>query len=105
MQFKKIYYLVKEILTGFPKTRDSDKELLWAVWQREGKVKWEKLDHTDFLTATTPESVTRARRKVQQLNVSLRATVATQRKRKEKQQTKGKYIYSENSCVFVPDNE
>lgn len=77
MEKVKTFDLVKSILENDPNTRDDDFELIWYV-AREFEltrctftntiVEWRKRKLPSF------EAITRARRKVQELNPSLRAT-------------------------------
>ena len=62
----RIYDTVKEILMFQEETRGSDKNLIWAYWRKMGLIgRNETLDWEDFLQCVSPESITRARRKVQ----------------------------------------
>lgn len=93
----KLYDTVKEVLEQYPDTRDSDKKLMWLIWSRQlEKSTSESISHYDFLSkqVTTPESITRARRKVQQTHEHLRATKAVETARKRKEQTKGLFIFN-----------
>ncbi len=98
-----IYDLVKKILTEIKETRDSDKLLIWEVWTREGKTKgnsgsfWDNptITKSSFLEAATPESITRARRKVQEDCPELQATTTVQQARDAKEEEKGTFVYRE----------
>lgn len=95
-----LYNQVKALLLQYPEARNSDKLLMWLVWDRQGLVSgnvlgiWSKIEREGFLkTAITPESITRARREVQARNTALRAKEGVQEKRDEKETTKGKFIF------------
>ena len=71
---------IKAILTERPEMRDSDRKLLLYVWQRQG------LDLTaeqerKFMDCMSAESITRARRIVQQENKHLRSSDQIQEER------------------------
>jgi len=64
----RLYLVIKELLTEKAELRDSDKKLLWAVWEKEGHVIGGRLTYADWLSTslTTAETVTRTRRKLQE---------------------------------------
>jgi len=97
-----IYELVKDILTNYPATRDSDHKLVWSVWIKEGKVIGGKISLDDFLATTPIESITRARRKIQEEHPELQASPIIQEARKEKEQDKGTFVYREKVDVKEP---
>lgn len=100
----KLYDRVKKILEKYPNTRNSDKELMWAVWWEKQLIQTEagkpvavsRIMYMDFLNAPMPESITRARRKVQELHPELAPTRdAVKRARKVKEETKGTFVFRE----------
>jgi hypothetical protein len=101
----KIYDIVKDLLIKEPLLRSSDRKLIWRVWETTGFASEEEwgektylhasIIYRDFMKAPMCESITRARRKVQEDNPSLRATDLVQRAREEKEQTKGLFTYHE----------
>lgn len=93
----KIYDLVKQILEDTPKTRESDKLLMLYVWYKQGVINGGMIDGRRFMSeATTPESITRARRKVQELHPSLRSTnTAVNQARDAKQAMAGNHVFHE----------
>lgn len=97
MSKKKLYDVVKQLLIDWEELRNSDKKLLWAVWNTKGLVSHDgKISRLDFYQAPSSESVTRARRKVQENHPELQATSAqVKSKRGQKQQTKGTFVYRE----------
>lgn len=101
----KIYDLVKNILENSEQTRNSDKLLIWEVYKKIGIVKdveWfgdrEAIIRDNFLSARIPatETITRARRKIQELHPELQATNSTVKSRRgQKQLSKGTFIFRE----------
>ncbi len=98
---RKIFDLVKELLTEHPSLRDSDKKLLWAVWWKKRLVQAQKplaisrILYMDYMNAPSSESITRARRKVQEMYPELAATKPIEKRRRVKEQTKGTFIFNE----------
>ena len=92
----KLYDRVKYILEDFPITRNSDKELIWIIWEQKGLIVANRIDKKEFMKAPTPESITRARRKVQENHSELQATEPVRKARKLKEETKGTFIFRED---------
>lgn len=90
-----IYDLVYHFLEKYPIARSSDKFLMWKVWQFQGLIKSGFLTDDALSLAITPETITRARRKVQSLHGELKATPAVLAERKLKANKKGFFIFSE----------
>lgn len=96
----KLYDAVKKILVEIPSTRNSDKSLYWKILEKIGLVygyiDGGTITFKKFLKAPSYESVSRARRKIQEIHPLLRATLPSVRKaRKQKQATKGTFMYRE----------
>jgi len=97
----KVYDKVKQLLADFPELRDSDKKLMFAVWKDQGVVTdfgYGELGMTNrnfFSKAIEPETIRRCRQKVQELNEELRGTYYKSGLRKDKEETKGTFIYQE----------
>jgi len=99
----KLYDVVKTLLENVPELRNSDKKLLWSVYIKKGLVQvsatnnpmLSKITLMDYLNAPSAESVTRARRKVQENHPELQATSSVVNQRRKKQATKGTFIYRE----------
>ena len=78
---------VEELLNKYPTARDSDNFLIAHYWYQEQVDNG--LDHTKTLRnlalgkLSTPESITRCRRKLQELNESLRGEKYEQRHKNE----------------------
>lgn len=89
-----IYDKVLRLLTQRPETRSSDKKLLLAVWAEQGILVGERLDIEAFLrSAISAETITRARRKVQEIHKNLRAEQIVIEGRKEIEKEKGLFIF------------
>jgi hypothetical protein len=99
----KTYDRLKTILENYPDTRNSDKRLIWKFWEEEGLIDYgdaygDFIKECDFLKATSPESIRRARQKIQQLYPELGPTSELVRKRRGiKSATKGTFIYREDN--------
>lgn len=88
----KLYDKIKKLLIENPDYRSSDQRLMWRVWEDEGCAT-EVMSKHSFLGATTPESITRARRMIQQNHPELQATKRVQNYRKDIQNQKGTHVY------------
>lgn len=93
----KLYDLVHDLLNTYQELRNSDKRLLWAIWYKQGLVNaGGYITRENFYRAATAESVTRARRKVQELHPELVATSSEVRaQRQQKENTKGTFVFRE----------
>lgn len=99
----KVYDIVKELLTKYPEMRNSDKKLIWGVYWRKQLVQvnvneprgMSRMLYMNFLQGPAFESITRARRKVQELHPELGPTGVVKKRRHEKEKTKGTFIYRE----------
>jgi len=79
IKIKKLEVVVEKILIKFPDTRDNDKLLILKVWAAQNpRLRNKDFTFLDFATAylnndyADSESITRARRKLQENNDSLR---------------------------------
>ena len=93
----KLYDQVLQLLKDNPELRSSDKKLLWEVWRRQGCITNGVLGYEKFVHGhlATPESVTRCRRKIQELHLELGASLAVKNERKRKAKLKGTGVYRE----------
>jgi hypothetical protein len=99
----KTYDLIKNLLTKYPELRDSDKKLIWAVWQEQGLVGGEPVDYIsydNFMKAENMETIRRTRQKLQETFCDLRGSLPVQKIRREKMQSKGTFIYREKTPIF-----
>lgn len=93
----KLYTLVQRFLEAFPEYRDNDKKLIWAIWKRQGLTEANVISYKSFLSESVSlESITRARRKVQETNPKLQGSDYIKRARAEKAEEKGNFIYTES---------
>jgi len=96
----KTYDRVKTILEKHIETRNSDKMLIWAYWVTEG-LAGDYITAHDFLKVTSPESIRRARQKIQELHSELGPTSELVKKRRGiKSATKGTFIFREQSSMI-----
>jgi len=94
----KTYDLVKKILEEKVACRSSDKHLIWVyMTHKAGKDGAPMISMPDFLNCSPFESITRARRKVQELHPELKSSTVVNDYRKKKQNTKGTFIYREDN--------
>jgi hypothetical protein len=79
-KIKSVKKSVIKLLTANPKLRDNDDKLIATIWYNEVAKLNTDLSAVDFLKVlgkgglTSPEAITRARRKAQQHNMELRGT-------------------------------
>lgn len=96
---KKLYDIIKVLLEKYPELRSSDKKLQWAVWTEKNLVgelnELKYITKNSFYNAPPSESITRARRKVQENHPELQATKAVKEARDKKEATKGMFAYHE----------
>jgi hypothetical protein len=80
--------LVKFILERSPESRDNDNILLWIVWKKEYPIIEKDVEAFKmlFITKKLPsmESITRARRKLQELHPELRGLKYDKRQNNQK---------------------
>jgi len=89
-----LYELIKKLLREHPALRDSDKKLIWSVWIKEGKIKDGRITLEDYLESMPEESITRARRKVQEASPELKPSPLIEAMRNNKAETRGTFIKS-----------
>ncbi|MCK4500782.1 hypothetical protein KAU11_09805 [Candidatus Babeliales bacterium] len=92
----KLYDKVLTLLDSDVGCRNSDKRLLWFVWEYQDLIEDGKLPFSNFKHCITPESITRARRQVQKDCPRLQATDPKVRKRRmQKADSFGSFAYEE----------
>lgn len=97
----KIYDVVLKLLTENYEYRNSDRKLLWAVWEYQG-IAGSTISKDEFLkTTVSAESITRARRKAQELHPELDANQVVKQMRNIKQEKKGTFIFREDTQTYV----
>ena len=104
MKSNRLYLVIKQLLTDKPELRDSDKKLLWAVWEKEGHVFMGRLNYGDWISPslTSAETIRRTRQKLQETIPELRASIPVQNMRKRRQKSKGTFIYREPFILVDP---
>lgn len=102
----KIYDLVKKLLEEKPERRDSDKQLIWAVWYTLGFAETSYISFTKFVSGSCPsaETIRRCRQKIQEKHPELQATLGARRIRQSKQAEKGTFIYREQTEPIAAQN-
>lgn len=91
----KLYDTVLELLINHPELRDSDKKLIWRVWEIEAGKRLALISLEYYMGLTTPESITRCRRKIQELRPALQGSEFVTNARREKAEEKGTFIFRE----------
>ena len=91
----KLYTVVKKILEDLPQARNSDRVLSWIIWEQSGLIFEEHITKSDFLHASSSESIGRVRRKIQEYYPHLRSIREVQVGKDKKEQTKGNFVYQE----------
>ena len=97
-QDQTLYEEIKVILEEEPKTRDSDFELIWRLYERRngGGETW-GITKEDFFNLPNIESITRAARKIREHHEELRGSTAVERGRELARQNWGKKTYLSRS--------
>lgn len=93
----KIYDLVKKLLEEDIDNRNSDKKLIWCVWESTGYVSNGYITFNSFINSRcpNPESIRRCRQKIQETHPELQATLDVRRKRQKKEADKGTFVFRE----------
>lgn len=105
----RLYDRIKQLLESNPELRNSDKRLMWRIWTDEGLTRSNvslenegtyfydrSIFFNDFLVATSPESIRRARQLVVHAHPELGPTSEKiKRVRRTKELTKGTFGYRE----------
>lgn len=95
MKNVKIYDFIKKLLERDPDLRGSDKKLFWEILERRGHLNASCLTRGEFLKAPSFETISRARRKVQENHPELLPTRSVTNRRKYIQKQKGTHVYRE----------
>lgn len=103
----KTYDLILKLLDQEPELRNSDKRLIWRVWQKTGFVKegvsFSYIPYQYFMSKKLPhpETIRRTRQKIQELHPELGAVADVARAREEKAKSKGTWIFREETQTYV----
>jgi hypothetical protein len=117
-EIKDLYLMVRDILLLDPNTRDSDKKLIYRVWQEQGFVTFKLGDlhfnsMDEFMNAAHPKSIIECRRKLQREQEQqirdgvdipdgklLVADVEILNLRDQRNAEKGTHVYREQVTLF-----
>ena len=90
----KIYDLIKITLEDYPETRNSDKKLIWKIWDKLGYIDTGYgLYYEDFMRSPSTETIRRCRQKIQELHPEFQATRRVRAERKHIENQKGTHIF------------
>ena len=94
---RKIYDLIFDLLTNHPDLRDSDKKLIWKIWDE-----LQLIDTTHrciiqeaFMLAPSTETIRRCRQKIQELHPELQGTPKVKKLRQSIAEQRGTHIFRE----------
>ena len=95
----KTYDLIKQLLTDHAELRDSDKRLIWRVWNELGFTDANDANFSiqlkDFMEAPSTETIRRCRQKIQELHPELQSSKWIKKQRDAIAEQKGTYIFRE----------
>jgi len=74
MTKKKLYDKVQILLEMKSDLRDSDRKLVWEIWESQGMVLGDVITYDNFMRASKADSITRASRMIKQLHPELKGT-------------------------------
>ena len=98
-----LYDFIRNALGDDPSLRDSDKKLMWRVWQEQGLATSSYITYEQFIAAELPENVRRTRQKVQEDHKELASSKSVAFARKRKEKLKGMFVYHNKIPVFNYD--
>ena len=91
----RLYDRVKELMEQYPSVRNSDRKLIWAVWNDLGLCQFDHITVENYEKSPSLESITRARRKVQELHPELQATKSVRSARLNKETKFPSWVFRE----------
>lgn len=95
-----VHDIVYKLLQKHPHLRDNDHMLAWEVWEEQG-IAGESMSKQSFVyMAENFESIRRSRQKIQEIHPELRSSDGVLKLKKQKQDTKGTFIYREEVTNF-----
>lgn len=100
MKNTKLYDTIRSLLETNADLRDSDRELIWALWELEGFAGKYISKHDFIFSALNTETVRRTRQKVQENHPELSSSESALRAKNEKQETKGTFVYRETLQIL-----
>jgi len=77
--YKNAETLVKSVLRDIPDTRGDDTELIMATWEKQG-LKLTPEQKSMIRKCHSPETITRARRKIQEMGIYLPSRIVIQQR-------------------------
>ncbi len=89
-----MYERVLSLLQDHPQTRNSDKKLFWRYCVTYHGMDSDHMTLQFWTNGPSYESITRARRKVQEIHPELTGVDSVQANRKALEQMKGNFIFS-----------
>jgi hypothetical protein len=98
---KKVKDSVLDILERFPETRDDDRHLLLRYWSEKDGLAFDYTFPGNFLAATTPESITRARRQIQNAGLFPPSAEASSARREKQAEYRRHFARSGNVAPAV----
>ena len=98
----KVYDLVKKILEESESTRNNDRLLIWEVMRKTWKtnVTGDTISKEDFMEAPSFESITRARRKVQEIHPHLQANKKVKSWRDRRAKGNPNVVFCDDLSIF-----
>ena len=106
MNPKDLYTTIHQLLIDNPELRGSDKKLMWRIWELGGHViSPHYLIFQAFIRddCTTPETIARCRRKIQERFPELQAGNNARKQRELKANMKGNHIFNSKVTKFCPN--
>jgi hypothetical protein len=96
------YNLIRHILRDFPDTRNSDKELQWKIWEKQGAVRDGVLTKQNWIyKAKLAETVRRTRQKIQERHPELKPVKEIEALREEKEASRGTWIFNDETQTAI----
>jgi len=97
----KTYDLVKKLLTDYAEFRDSDKKLIWRVWEVTGFIDIDSvMTKLAFMEAPSTETIRRCRQKIQELHPELQSSKWIKKQRDQIAEQRGTFIYREQTKLI-----
>lgn len=96
----KLYNKILDLLKHDAHYRNSDRRLIWAIWEDEGLVandfcNGESIDFENFMDATSPETIRRTRQMIQAEYPELQSDKKILLEKKKIEAQRGTHIFRE----------
>lgn len=101
----KLYDKIKQLLTDYPEYRNSDKKLMWKMWQEEtlsfgfDRGNYESISKRDFMYATPPETIRRTRQQIVAKYPELQSDKKILLEKKKIEAQRGTHVFREEVKV------